>query len=125
MPSERPREPATRDGGGRPDGELRFAYLLQCYANRRDRMATMKAVVKTKPELGAELLDKPIPKPPEADWLVVKVRATSICGTDVHIYKWDPWSAERIGEKALPQVLGHEVAGEVVEVGPKAESSRQ
>lgn len=81
-------------------------------------MATMKAVVKTKPELGAELLDKPIPKPPEADWLVVKVRATSICGTDVHIYKWDPWSAERIGEKALPQVLGHEVAGEVVEVGP-------
>jgi threonine 3-dehydrogenase len=80
-------------------------------------MATMKAVVKTKPELGAELQDKPIPKPPEADWLVVKVRATSICGTDVHIYKWDPWSASRIGEKALPQILGHEVAGEVVEVG--------
>ena len=79
-------------------------------------MATMKAVVKTKPELGAELLDKPVPKP-QSDWVVVKVRATSICGTDVHIYKWDPWSAERIGAKALPQILGHEVAGEVVEVG--------
>ncbi|UCE60728.1 MAG: alcohol dehydrogenase catalytic domain-containing protein [Phycisphaerales bacterium] len=79
-------------------------------------METMKAVVKTKPEFGAELQDKPIPKP-QPDWLIVKVRATSICGTDVHIYKWDPWSADRIGAKALPQILGHEVAGEVVEVG--------
>ena len=79
-------------------------------------MPTMKAVVKTKPELGAEMQDKPVPKPPP-DWVLVKVRATSICGTDVHIYKWDPWSAGRIGEKALPQILGHEVAGEVVEVG--------
>ena len=79
-------------------------------------MDTMKAVVKTKPELGAELLDKPIPKPKD-DWLIVKVRATSICGTDVHIYKWDPWSDQRIGAKALPQILGHEVAGEVVETG--------
>ena len=79
-------------------------------------MATMKAVVKTKPEPGAELLDKPVPEP-LPDWVVVKVRATSICGTDVHIYKWDPWSAGRIGAQALPQILGHEVAGEVVEVG--------
>ncbi len=80
-------------------------------------METMKAVIKTRPQLGAELQDKPIPKP-RPDWVLVKVRATSICGTDVHIYKWDPWSAGRIGEKALPQILGHEVAGEVVEVGP-------
>jgi len=80
-------------------------------------MATMKAVVKTKPELGAEMQDKPIPKPAHADWVVVKVRATSICGTDVHIYKWDAWADGRIGKKNLPQVLGHEVAGEVVEVG--------
>ena len=79
-------------------------------------MATMKAVVKTKPEPGAEWLDKPVPEP-LPDWVVVKVRATSICGTDVHIYKWDPWSAGRIGAQALPQILGHEVAGEVVEVG--------
>jgi len=79
-------------------------------------MATMKAVVKTKPEMGAEMQNKPMPKP-ESDWVIVKVRATSICGTDVHIYKWDAWSAGRIGAKALPQILGHEVAGEVVEVG--------
>ena len=76
----------------------------------------MKAVVKTKPELGAEYIDvgNPELKP---DWVIVKVRATSICGTDVHIYKWDPWSDSRIGAKNLPQILGHEVAGEVVEVG--------
>jgi threonine 3-dehydrogenase len=79
-------------------------------------MATMKAVTKTRPELGAEFVDRPTPKL-LPDWVIVKVRATSICGTDVHIYKWDPWSQQRIGAKALPQILGHEVAGEVVEVG--------
>lgn len=76
----------------------------------------MKAVVKTKPELGAEFLDVKSPEL-KPDWVIVKVRATSICGTDVHIYKWDPWSDSRIGAKNLPQILGHEVAGEVVEVG--------
>ncbi len=76
----------------------------------------MKAVVKTRPAPGAELrlVDLPTPKPNE---VLVKVQATSICGTDVHIYEWDNWSQERIGAKNLPQILGHEVAGEVVEVG--------
>ncbi len=78
---------------------------------------TMKAVVKVKPELGAEMQDKALPSYPP-DWVLVKVRATSICGTDVHIYKWDDWAAGRIGADNLPQTLGHEVAGEVIEVGP-------
>ncbi|MEO0115469.1 MAG: alcohol dehydrogenase catalytic domain-containing protein [candidate division WOR-3 bacterium] len=76
----------------------------------------MKAVVKTRPDFGAEYKEVESPKP-KSDWVVVKVKATSICGTDVHIYKWDPWAQSRIGEKRLPQILGHEVAGEVVEVG--------
>lgn len=76
----------------------------------------MKAVVKTKAALGADLLEVPVPQIAD-DEVLVKVRATSICGTDVHIYKWDDWSAKRIGAKALPQILGHEVAGEVVEKG--------
>ncbi len=76
----------------------------------------MKAVRKVKPKFGAELCEIEIPKIPD-DWVLVKVKATSICGTDVHIYKWDEWSQKRIGEKRLPQTLGHEVAGEVVEVG--------
>ena len=78
----------------------------------------MKAVVKTQPELGAVYKEVDIPKI-APDQVLVKVRATSICGTDVHIYKWDPWSQGRIGDKALPQTLGHEVAGEVVEIGPE------
>jgi threonine 3-dehydrogenase len=76
----------------------------------------MNAVVKTQPELGAEWRQVDIPEI-KPDQVLVKVKATSICGTDVHIYKWDPWSQGRIGEKRLPQILGHEVAGEVVEVG--------
>jgi len=76
----------------------------------------MQAVVKTKPEPGAEWLTVDVPKI-TPDQVLVKVKATSICGTDVHIYKWDPWSDGRIGAKNLPQILGHEVAGAVVEVG--------
>jgi len=76
----------------------------------------MKAIVKTEPKLGAELREVDIPKI-APDQVLIRVRATSICGTDVHIYKWDPWSASRIGEKNLPQIMGHEVAGEVIEVG--------
>lgn len=76
----------------------------------------MKAVVKTKPEPGVELNLVDLPQL-EPDEVLVKVEATSICGTDVHIYNWDPWSQERIGARGLPQILGHEVAGEVAEVG--------
>ena len=77
---------------------------------------TMRAVVKVEPAFGAVAQDKALPRI-EPDQVLVKVRATSICGTDVHIYKWDEWSANRIGAHNLPQTLGHEVAGEVVEVG--------
>ena len=76
----------------------------------------MKAVVKVKPEKGAVFTEVDIPRPGPGE-VLLKVRATSICGTDVHIYNWDEWSANRIGEKNLPQTLGHEVAGEVVELG--------
>lgn len=79
-------------------------------------MREMKAVVKTQPGMGAEYMDFEIPTIKD-DEVLVKVVATSICGTDVHIYKWDEWSDGRIGRKRLPQIMGHEVAGEVVEVG--------
>ncbi len=77
---------------------------------------TMKAVVKVEPAFGAVMMERELPRI-APDQVLVKVRATSICGTDVHIYKWDEWSANRIGAAALPQILGHEVAGDVVEVG--------
>lgn len=77
----------------------------------------MNAVVKAAPKLGAEWRQVPLPKLPP-DWVMLRVRATSICGTDVHIYEWNAWADQRIGAAKLPQILGHEVAGEVLEVGP-------
>jgi len=76
----------------------------------------MKAIVKTRMAPGAELLDLEIPEP-KADEVLVKVQATSICGTDVHIYDWD--SAAQVYIRRVPQIQGHEFAGEVVEVGKK------
>lgn len=73
----------------------------------------MKALMKTRPERGAELLTVDVPRPGPTD-LLVRVRAAAICGTDNHIYAWSPWAAERLH---LPMVFGHEYAGEVVEVG--------
>jgi len=84
----------------------------------------MWAVVKTRPEMGGELKEVAVPRIAD-DQVLVRVRATSICGTDVHIYKWDPWSAGRIGEQNLPQTLGHEVAGEVVEIGRSVKGIRR
>ncbi len=73
----------------------------------------MKALRKIKPEEGLWLEDIPVPKPEEG-WILVKVLRTSICGTDLHIWKWDHWSQHRI---KIPQTIGHEFVGEVVELG--------
>lgn len=76
-------------------------------------LGKMKTVSKLQPEVGATLIEKDIPQI-KADEILVRVHATSICGTDYHIYSWDQWSQNRI---KTPQVMGHEFAGEVVEVG--------
>ncbi|WP_350342429.1 L-threonine 3-dehydrogenase [Proteinivorax tanatarense] len=73
----------------------------------------MQVVMKEEPKSGAVLGTKDIPKP-KADEILVKVMATSICGTDLHIYNWDEWSQSRIKP---PYVMGHEFSGEVVEIG--------
>jgi threonine 3-dehydrogenase len=77
-------------------------------------MAKMKAVVKTSPGPGAELVDVDVPVPGPND-VLVKVLATSICGTDLHIYEWNDWAQNRI--KNIPQIMGHELCGEVIECG--------
>jgi threonine 3-dehydrogenase len=74
----------------------------------------MKAVVKTRKAPGAELVDMSVPEP-AADEVLVKLMAGSVCGTDVHIYTWD--SGAQVYIKHIPQVLGHEFAGTIVEVG--------
>ncbi|MFH0764950.1 MAG: alcohol dehydrogenase catalytic domain-containing protein [Calditrichota bacterium] len=80
----------------------------------------MKAVVKTMPQAGAEYIEVPIPQLRD-DEVLIRVHATSICGTDVHIYNWDEWSARRIGAGRLPQILGHEFCGEIIDRGRSVE----
>lgn len=88
-------------------------------------MSKMKAVVKVKPEKGgAELQDVDVPTIGPGQ-VLVRVQATSICGTDVHIYEWNPWASRRVGVERLPQILGHEVAGEVMEIGPHVENLKK
>lgn len=74
---------------------------------------TMQAIVKTHASAGMELREMPIPGIGPRD-VLIKVRATSICGTDLHIFHWDPWSAGRIKP---PIIAGHEFCGDVVEIG--------
>jgi threonine 3-dehydrogenase len=73
----------------------------------------MKALVKSRAERGLWLTDVPEPKPGIND-VLIRVHRTGICGTDLHIYKWDEWAAKTI---PVPLVVGHEFVGEVVEVG--------
>lgn len=77
---------------------------------------TMKALAKTRPAPGAELIEVPVPQPRPGEALV-KVRAASICGTDQHIYEWNEWAQGRIKP---PLIFGHEMAGEVVALGEGA-----
>ncbi len=73
----------------------------------------MKALVKSRAEAGLWLEDVPEPKIGIND-VLIRVHRTGICGTDVHIYKWDAWAAKTI---RVPLVIGHEFVGEIVEVG--------
>lgn len=76
---------------------------------------TMRAVIKAEPGEGLALAELPVPAVGPGD-VLVRVAAASICGTDVHIYNWDPWSAGRIKP---PLTLGHEFAGVVAAVGER------
>jgi len=75
--------------------------------------AHMKALVKKSPEVGLWMEDVPMPSVDDND-LLIKVKKTAICGTDVHIYKWDAWSQRTI---KTPMTIGHEFVGEIVEMG--------
>jgi threonine 3-dehydrogenase len=73
----------------------------------------MKALVKSKAEPGLWLEDVPEPEIGIND-VLIRVYRTGVCGTDVHIYKWDEWARQTI---KVPLVLGHEFVGEIVDVG--------
>ncbi len=73
----------------------------------------MKALVKSRPEEGIWMERVPVPEITATD-VLVRVKKTAICGTDVHIYNWDQWASETI---PVPMVVGHEFYGEIAETG--------
>ena len=77
----------------------------------------MKAVIKSRPGPGLTIAEVPEPQPAE-DEVLVRVAATSICGSDLAMYEWRPWVAERM---ATPRVVGHEFCGHVEAVGSRVE----
>ncbi|HZD46066.1 MAG TPA: alcohol dehydrogenase catalytic domain-containing protein, partial [Acidobacteriaceae bacterium] len=72
----------------------------------------MKALAKSRRERGLWLEDVPEPEYGIND-VLMRVRYTGICGTDVHIFDWDEWAQKTI---PVPMVIGHEFVGEIVEV---------
>lgn len=73
----------------------------------------MKSLVKAKPEVGLWMQESPEPETGIND-VLIKVRRTAICGTDMHIWKWDEWAQKTI---PVPMIVGHEFVGEIVDSG--------
>lgn len=80
----------------------------------------MRALVKSRPEPGLWLEDVPEPEIGIND-VLIRVRKTGICGTDLHIYSWDAWAERTV---PTPLVVGHEFVGEVVEIGSNVSDFR-
>ena len=73
----------------------------------------MKALVKKEPMKGIWMQDVPVPEMGVND-VLIKIKKTAICGTDLHIYKWDEWSQKTI---KTPMTIGHEYVGIVEKIG--------
>lgn len=80
----------------------------------------MRALVKSRAERGLWLEDVPEPEYGIND-VLIRVRKTGICGTDVHIYQWDEWAQQTI---PVPMAIGHEFVGEVAAVGSNVNDFR-
>ena len=73
----------------------------------------MRALQKTAPGAGLDMIAAPVPEIGPDD-VLIRVRKTGICGTDIHIWHWDDWAARTV---PTPLITGHEFAGEIVEIG--------
>ncbi len=73
----------------------------------------MKALVKARPEPGLWMERRPVPEIGPDD-VLIRIRKTGICGTDIHIWNWDEWAAKTV---PVGLVTGHEFAGEIVDMG--------
>ena len=77
----------------------------------------MRALAKMQPAQGLELVDVAKPAMGHND-LMIRIRKTAICGTDIHIWKWDDWASRTI---PVPMHVGHEYVGEVVQIGTEVQ----
>lgn len=75
---------------------------------------TMHAALKPGPGKGLEWAESPVPRPGPGE-VLIRIRAASICGTDKQLYNWTPWARQRV--RHFPMIQGHELCGEVVELG--------
>lgn len=76
-------------------------------------MKLMKALVKAQPEKGLWMREVSVPEPGVND-VIIKIKKTAICGTDLHIYRWDEWSQKTI---KTPMIIGHEYVGTICAKG--------
>jgi threonine 3-dehydrogenase len=83
-------------------------------------MSTMRALVKKEAKRGLWMQEVPVPSIGPRD-VLVDVTHSAICGTDLHIYKWDKWAEKTI---PVPMTIGHEFCGVIVEVGSDVAKSR-
>ena len=77
----------------------------------------MKALVKSKPEPGLWMEHRPVPEIGHDD-VLIRIKKTGICGTDIHIWNWDDWAQRTV---PVPLITGHEFAGEIVDMGRDVE----
>src|SRR4029453_454823 len=117
-PTDRPR-PSAGSASGDRRGTARLTMAEGVALDAVEPAAlprTMSALVKASPAPGAELREVPVPEPGPGE-LLVRVLAASVCGTDVHIERWDAWAQEQFRP---PMIFGHEMAGVVVGHGSGA-----
>ena len=81
----------------------------------------MKSLAKQHPKKGIWMVENPMPQVGHND-LLIKIRKTAICGTDMHIYHWDEWSQKTI---PVPMIVGHEYVGEVVDMGSEVQGFKK
>lgn len=86
---------------------------LCVHAGLKGMAEMMKTLSKIKSEKGLWLTDAPMPVC-HYDDVLIKIKKTAICGTDLHIYNWDDWAQKTV---PVPLIVGHEFMGEVVEMG--------
>src|SRR5437763_14870587 len=84
-------------------------------------MRKMRAIAKLRAGPGLELTEVPVPTPGIND-VLIKIKKTSICGTDVHIYNWDAWAEKTIQP---PMVIGHEFVGVIEDVGTNVQGFKR